>query len=206
MRSRPKVLGVAALVLAVTAAAGGCGGGGKESGAPAGAGSLPPTTPTTTPPAATEPATAPATSPVAVPAGGKGSGACGLVSTAEAAQLADTAVQPGTEKSIPFGPATAHYCFYNFKPGNAPAVLVAVFELGSAGRTLFEQFRQDKKSESDFQEVGGVGDEAFFGSGNLNLRKGGTGLILSVQKMGPPRGIAGLDDDKRLAALVLSRI
>lgn len=204
MTSRPRVSGVAAVVLAVTAAAGGCGGDGKNSGTAATSGGA--ATASTSAPATGAPATTPATSTVAVPAGGKGSGACRLLSTAEAAQVAGTAVQPGTEKAIPLGPVTASYCFYLFNPGNAPAVLVAVFKLGGAGRSLFDQFRQDKKSESDYQEVGGVGEEAFFASGNLNLRKGETGLILSVQKMGPPRGIAGLADDKRLAALVLSRL
>lgn len=121
--------------------------------------------------------------------------------------MAGTAVQPGKERSVPFGPGiTASYCFYNFSPGNAPAVLVAVAELGSASKTLWNQYRQSEMSQSDFQEIGGVGDEAFYNDGNLHVRQGATGLILSVAKVGAPRGIEALDDIKRLAALVLPRV
>lgn len=190
MTSRHKVPVMAAVVLALTAGLGGCGG--KKSGTVAGGSSTTPASAPASSPAATAPATK-------GQGGGGGPGACHLISTAEAAQLAKTAVQPGVEKSLPAAPGiTASYCTYAFQPGNAPAVLIAVYK---AAPSVLAQARQADASESDFQEVSGVGDEAHqCCGGNLKVRVGDTGLVLSI---GQRNGVAGdtpLDDLKRLAA------
>ena len=102
---------------------------------------------------------------------------------------------------------TYESCDYIFDPGNAPGVTVAVADLGSNAVSLFAQFRQSKASTDDFQEVPGVGDEAFYGSGNLNVRKGNMALIAFVGRINSlPRGANAIPDEKQLAALVLPQL
>lgn len=163
----------------------------------------------TTAASAGTPSTAPVTSLAGTPApvGGGGSGACRYVTTAQASALAASPVKPGVARSLPTGPVTFEYCDYIFDPGNAPGVSVAIADLGSSGVAFFEQFRQSKASADEFQEVPGVGDEAFYGSGNLNVRKGNKGLILFVGRSNSqPRGARAVPDEKQLAALILPQL
>ncbi len=118
--------------------------------------------------------------------------------------MAKTAVQPGVGRSFPAAHGvSASYCTYSFQPGNSPAVLIAV----AKGHTVFEQMRQADASESDFEEVSGIGDAAYrCCGGNLVVRHGDTALTLSI---GQKNGVAGdtpVEDVKRLAALVISRL
>ena len=134
-------------------------------------------------------------------------GACKYVTTAEASALATSPVKPGVARSLTTGPVSFDYCDYIFDPGNSPGVIVAVADLQGNGPAFFEQYRQSEASESDFQEVSGVGDEAFFAGTNLNVRKGDTGLILFVGRAtGSPRGPDAIPDEKALAALILPRL
>jgi hypothetical protein len=174
----------------------GCGGAGDSSTA-------------TTAASAGTPSTAPVTSVAVtpVPAAAGGSGACRYVTTTQASGLAASPVKPGVARSLATGPVTFEYCDYIFDPGNAPGVTVAVADLGSSGVSFFDQFRQSKASAEEFQEVPGVGDEAFYGSGNLNVRKGNKGLILFVGRINSlPRGAKAVPDEKQLAALILPQL
>jgi hypothetical protein len=138
---------------------------------------------------------------------GTGPGACRYLTTAQASGLAASPVQPGVPRSLATPPVTFDYCDYIFDPGNAPGVTVAVADLGSNGASLFGQFRQSKVTAEEFQEVAGVGDEAFYGSGNLNVRKGSKGLILFVGRTNSlPRGAKAIPDEKQLAALILPQL
>lgn len=84
---------------------------------------------------------------------------------------------------------------------------VAVANLGNKGVSFFDQFRQSKTSAEEFQEVPGVGDEAFYGSGNLNVRKGNTGLIVFVGRTNSlPRGAKAIPDEKQLAEMILPQL
>jgi hypothetical protein len=97
------------------------------------------------------------------------------------------------------GPVEAQYCSYGSD------VFLASFDLGSAGSTIFGQYRQSLSSESDYQEVSGVGDEAFFAKGQLALRQGDTGLIVDVgQNTGSVPGEQ--EKEKSLAAAALARL
>jgi hypothetical protein len=150
--------------------------------------------------------TAPSSPTSSKPAAALGSGACKYVTTAQAAALAGSAVKPGVATQISTPPVTFRYCTYTFSPGNAPGVLVAVANLGSNGKSLFAQFRASKQAD-DVVPVSGVGDEAFYASENLNVRKGNTGVILFVGRAnGSPRAEAGIPDEKKLAALVLPQL
>ena len=167
----------------------------------------------TTAASAGTPSTAPVTSaPVTsatkpAPAAAGGSGACRYITTTQASGLATSPVKPGVARSLATGPVTFEYCDYIFDPGNAPGVSVAVADLGSSGVAFFDQFRQSKASAEEFQEVPGVGDEAFYGSGNLNVRKGNKGLIVFVGRINSlPRGAKALPDEKQLAALILPQL
>lgn len=182
------------VVIATLASA--CGGGGESvTATTAGAGGTPSTAPITS--AAATPA----------PAAPGGSGACRYITTTQASGLATSAVKPGVARSLATGPVTFEYCDYIFDPGNAPGVSVAVADLGTSGVAFFDQFRQSKASADEFQEVPGVGDEAFYGSGNLNVRKGNKGLILFVGRINSlPRGAKALPDEKQLAALILPQL
>lgn len=173
----------------------GCGGGGESSTATTVASAGTPTTGSVTSVAAS------------TPAAGGGSGACRYVTTTQAAGLAASPVKAGVARSLATGPVTFEYCDYIFDPGNAPGVTVGVADLGSNGVSFFNQFRQSKASADEFQEVPGIGDEAFYGSGNLNVRKGNKGLILFVGRTNSlPRGAKAVPDEKQLAALILPQL
>jgi hypothetical protein len=136
-----------------------------------------------------------------------GTGACKYVTTAEASALATSAVKPGVSRSLTSGPVPFEYCDFIFDPGNAPGVTIGVADLTGNGPALFEQFRQSEMSGTDYQEVSGVGDEAFFAGTNLNVRQGDTGLILFVGRAtGYPRLADAIPDEKALAALILPRL
>ena len=155
------------------------------------------------------PSTSPSPSVAATsaPSAGAGPGACRYVTTAQASGLATSPVKAGVTRSLASGPVTFEYCDYIFDPGNAPGVTVAIADLGSSGVSFFSQFRQSKVSAEEFQEVPGVGDEAFYGSGNLNVRKGNKGLIVFVGRINSlPRGAKALPDEKQLAALILPQL
>jgi hypothetical protein len=84
-------------------------------------------------------------------------------------------------------------------------VLVARLDLGSAAPDLFAQYRASLESESDFEQVSGVGEEAFFAKGQLALRQGDTGLIVDVgQNLGTTPGEQ--EKEKALAAIALGRL
>ncbi|MDP1820294.1 MAG: hypothetical protein Q8K58_10455 [Acidimicrobiales bacterium] len=136
-----------------------------------------------------------------------GEGACQYVTTEQAGELAGSPVKPGVSRSLPSGPVTFEYCDFMFDPGNSPGVTVAVVDLEGQGEALFEQLRQSETSQSDFQAVEGVGDEAFFAGTNLNVRHGDTGLILFVGRAnGSPRGPDAIPDEKRLAQLIIDQL
>lgn len=182
-------------LVVIATLANGCGGAGQSSTA-------------TTSASAGTPSTAPVTSVAATPTpNAGGSGACRYVTTTQASGLAASPVKPGVARTLATGPVTFEYCDYIFDPGNAPGVTVAVADLGSSGVSFFDQFRQSKASTEEFQEVPGVGDEAFYGSGNLNVRKGNKGLILFVGRINSlPRGAKAVPDEKQLAALILPQL
>jgi hypothetical protein len=141
------------------------------------------------------------------PAGTTGSGACKYVTTEQASTLAGSPVKAGVSRSLATGPVTFQYCDYIFDPGNAPGVTVAIAGLDGNASALFAQFRAAKQSESEYQVVPGVGDEAFYANGNLNIRSGNTGLILYVGRTnGFPRGPDAIPDEKKLAELVISQL
>lgn len=159
---------------------------------------------TTAAPSVTGSATSagPATSPPALTTGGD---ACKYVTAAQASALAGTPLTAGNNRTITQAAVPFNYCDYDFVGAKSPGVQVAVADLGSNGVSLFAQFKQSQL-EADSQDVSGVGDEAFYAHGNLNVRKGNTLVILGVQTIGSPRGAAAIPDEKRLAALVLPQI
>lgn len=105
-------------------------------------------------------------------------GACDLVTREEASTALGVPVPVGSEKAmdLPLQGASipAQYCFYGTE------VIVARFELGASAESVFGQYRQSLASESGYQAVEGVGDEAFIAKGQLAARKGQTGLIIDV--------------------------
>ena len=136
-----------------------------------------------------------------------GTGACKYVTTEQASQLAGSPVKAGVERSLNSGPITFKYCDYIFDPGNAPGVSIAIADLSAGGTALYQAFRADKQSDSDFEDVPGVGDAAFYASENLNVLKGSTGVILYVGRAnGSPRGRDGIPDEKKLADIVLPQL
>jgi hypothetical protein len=117
-------------------------------------------------------------------------------------------VKPGVVRSLNQGPVTFSSCTYTFDPGNSPGVNVAVADMAGHGPTYFAQFRAAQKQSSLYYKVvDGVGDEAFFANGNLNIRKGNTGLILFAGRNSGYRcNLAGLPEEKPLAAVVLGQL
>ena len=132
-----------------------------------------------------------------------GSTACGLISRQEAAAALGAAVPVASEKiaDVPMGRQSikAKYCFYGSE------VVIARFELGPTASSLFGQYRQSLTSNSDYQSLSGVGDEAFHAKGQIAVRKGQTGLIIDV---GQARGggTKELNAEKKLALLAVGRL
>jgi hypothetical protein len=130
-------------------------------------------------------------------------GACGLITREEAAAALGAAVPAGTENAmdVPMLAATVktQYCFYGSE------VVVARMELGGGAASLFGKYRHSLASESGYQNVTGVGDEAFAAKGQLAMRKGTVGVIIDVgqNRGGGPKE---LQAEKALAVLALGRI
>jgi hypothetical protein len=191
MSMRTRVVSIALLALAVagTACGGSDNGGSTQAGGGSGSGSS--SAPVTTPPPTT-------------PAQVSGSGACALVTQQEAGSVLGTSVPVGRNinASLPIngvGSIETQTCLYGSE------VLVARFDLGNAGASLFAQYRQSLTSGSDFQEVSGVGDEAFFAKGQLAVRQGNIGLIIDVgQNTGSIPGEQ--EKEKSLALAALARL
>ncbi len=165
---RSRQVGAALLLAALVTA--GCGGGDDDDTTTSAGGTV-----TTTAGSPTTAATSPSVTPTAPGSATVGTGACQYVTVAQASALAQSAVKPGVNRSVPNGPVTFDYCDYIFDPGNSPGVLVAVADLAGNGPQYFSLYKQGEAAESDFQDVAGVGDEAFFAGTNLNVRKGDTG-------------------------------
>jgi len=130
------------------------------------------------------------------------SGVCGLITRQEAATALGAAVPAGAEKIWDFavkgGSIKARSCFYGTE------VSITRFELGSDAPGLFGGYRQSLVSKSDYQNVKGVGDEAFLAKGQLAVRKGQSGFIVDV---GQARGGGAkeLNAEKGLATLAIGR-
>ena len=134
------------------------------------------------------------------------SGVCGLITRQEAATALGAPVPAGTEKAMdvpmPGGLIKWQACFYGTE------VSVGRYELGSGAPQLFGKYRQSLASQPDltgYQNVNGIGDEAFAAKGQLAVRKGQTGLIIDV---GQARGGGAkeLQAEKTLAALAVGRL
>ena len=143
--------------------------------------------------------TSSATTPVVI----MGSGPCSLVTQDEAAEVYGSPVPASTERSFsfPVGDASLdeQVCMFGSE------VLLARIDMGSAASTLFAQYKASLQGESDFEEVSGVGEEAFFAKGQLNVRQGNTGLIVDIgQNTGSVPGEQ--DKEKALAAIALGRL
>ena len=201
-RSRRSLQVGVALVLVALATAG-CGGGDDSTTTAGGADTTAAASATTAAPSAS---VAPTTPPAATVA----TGACQYVTTAQAAALVTSPVKAGVTSSASQGSVTFDYCTYTLDPGNAPGVLIAVAKIPGDGPAGFAAFKVDQSQKSDFQDVAGVGDEAYFAGENLYVRKGNTGLILFVSQglrnNGYPRGTDGIPDEKALAAIILPQL
>lgn len=132
------------------------------------------------------------------------SAVCGLVTRQEAAAALGAAVPAGTEKaiSVPMkgGPSIKlTSCFYGTE------VSVSRFDLGTTASSMFGKYRESLASRSDYKNVKGVGDEAFFAKGQLALRKGQVGLIVDV---GQARGGGAKEEaaEKGLAVRAVGRL
>ena len=128
---------------------------------------------------------------------------CGLVTRQEAAAALGAPVPAGREKAMDVPMLgrmmKAQFCFYGTE------VSYARYDLGDEASELFGKYRQSLVSDSDYQSVKGVGDEAFFAKGQLAMRKGRTSLIIDV---GQARGGGAKERaaEKSLALLALGRI
>ena len=128
---------------------------------------------------------------------------CDLITRQEAAAALGAAVPAGAEKNLDAPilgrPTKIRSCFFGSE------VSVSRFELGKTAATLFEQYRQSLKSKSDYENVKGVGDDAFLAKGQLAVRKGEVGLIVDV---GQARGGGAkeLQKEKGLALLAIGRL
>ncbi len=129
--------------------------------------------------------------------------ACALVTRAEAASAAGGPVPAGAATAMKFpmqgASIEAQYCLYGSD------VAVGRLKMGSDAQSIFAKYRQSLQSKSDYQDVSGVGDEAFIAKGQLAARKGTTGLIIDV---GQARGGGSkeVQAEKALAVLAISRM
>ena len=129
-------------------------------------------------------------------------GACDLVTRAEAAKALGAAVPAGVEKNVTMpaaGGAKGLICQFG------PEVMLARFALGSSGRATFGKYRKSLGSATGYHDVRGLGDEAFTAKGQLNVRRGNTGLIIDV---GQNRRVLKneLAAERSLAAAAIARL
>jgi hypothetical protein len=138
-------------------------------------------------------------------------GACGLITQQEAATAFGAPVPAGAETAMDLpvadGPRIRmQSCLFG------SGVVVARYELGSGAPALFGKYRQEYASHagaSDYQNVTGIGDEAFSAKGQLMIRKGQTGLLVGVSGGdGQNVRVAAkhLQAEKALAAAALNRL
>lgn len=134
------------------------------------------------------------------------SGVCGLITRQEAATALGAPVPAGTAKTVDLPlqgiVIKAEYCSFGSEVG------IGRYELGSDAPALFGKYRQSLASKPNltgYQNVTGLGDEAFAAKGQLTVRSGHTGIIIDV---GQARGGGAkeLQAEKTLAALVLGRL
>lgn len=131
-------------------------------------------------------------------------GVCALITRQEAAAALGAKVPAGSAMAWDFPveqgrSMKANSCFYGTE------VVVTRIELGASAPRLFGQYRQSLTAKSDYQNVKGVGDEAFIAKGQLAIRKGQTGFIVDV---GQARGggAAELQKEKGLGVLAVGRM
>ena len=134
------------------------------------------------------------------------SGVCALITREEAAQALGAPVPAGTVRAmdVPMLGAVIKWdaCFYGTE------VMVARYELGSGASDLFGKYRQSLAAQpamSGYQNVAGLGDEAFAAKGQLAVRKGQTGLIIDVAQA-RVGGAKELNAEKSVAVLALARL
>ena len=130
-------------------------------------------------------------------------GACSLVTQQEATKALGKPVPTGIEQvmnaPVMGRQVKMELCLYGSE------VTVARYALGSVAQTYFAQYRQSLAGKSDYQDVKGLGDEAFAAKGQLTVRKGEAQLIIDV---GQARGGGAkeLEAEKSLAVLALGRL
>lgn len=133
-------------------------------------------------------------------------GVCDLVTRQEAAAALGAAVPAGTAKNmdLPMLDTTikVEACFFGGE------VMVARYALGSGAPEIFSKYRQSLAAQpaiSGYENVTGLGDEAFVAKGQLAIRKGQTGLIVDVGQArgGGPRELKA---EQALAALAIGRL
>jgi hypothetical protein len=129
---------------------------------------------------------------------------CALVTRQEAAAALGAKVPAGSEMAWDFPveqgrTMKATSCFYGTE------VVVTRIEMGASAQRLFGQYRQSLRSRKDYQDVKGVGDEAFLAKGQLAIRKGQSGIIVDV---GQARGGGApeLQKEKGLGLLAVRRM
>ena len=137
-------------------------------------------------------------------------GACALVTHQEAAAAFGGPVPAGAETPMDFPVQgvviKAHACLFG------SAVVVARYDLGSSAPTLFDKYRKEfaaKPGSFDYQNVDGIGDEAFGAKGQLMIRKGQAGLLVGVSlgdRQNARVAAKQLQTEKTLAALALDRL
>ena len=131
------------------------------------------------------------------------SGVCSLITREEAAKALGQPVPVGAEQvmTLPLQGRSVkvEMCLYGSE------VSLARYTLGSTAQAYFAQYRRSLAGASGYQDVKGLGDEAFAAKGQLTIRKGETQLIVDV---GQARGGGAkeLESEKALAALALGRL
>lgn len=197
MSSRRNLLMVIACVVALSGAA--CSGSGNGSPAAAASPNTRSVPPQTTPLGATgETTVAPQSAAVTTP--GRVS-ACALITRDEAGAARGIPVPEGKERTDlnPFGPGASSYCAY----GGEVSIFWA--DLGNGAANTFAQYRTAKNSESDYQELSGMGDEAFVAGANLTIRVGSSALVINVGQN--TNTVANhLEKEKGLAVIALGRL
>jgi hypothetical protein len=152
----------------------------------------------------TDPTARPDTPPATALGDGSESMPCALVTRAEAARALGAAGPAGTEKQLDLPLAggarvRAQYCFYGSD------VMIGRYALGSSGGATFGRHRRALAAEPGFRAVTGVGDEAFAARGQLNVRRGNTGIVIDV---GQPRSpaLSEAAAERSLAAMAVARM
>ena len=135
------------------------------------------------------------------------SGVCSLVTTAQAGMILGAAVQTTTNTVNVQGMPVNNCVYFVSLNGSSPSAGIseAVEPDTTTAQTIYTELQQVVKTQNPtaYQDISGIGDQAFTDGSVLYIRKGKTVLIITVKNTGSAKI---LPDEKLFAQDALANV